>query len=89
LRGTFGIHIAKIAAAFKLDVEDRLASIIPAKADTGDDDRSFRRLYLYTVDGIILVGSPPKVPEHWQRKPQRKSWPRARDGTLGWIVLLR
>ena len=46
--GTFGIHVAKIAAAFKQDVEDRLASILPANAnaDTGDDDRLFRRLYL-------------------------------------------
>lgn len=48
LRGTFGIHVAKIAAAFKLDVEDRLASILPAnaEADTGGDDRLFRRLHL-------------------------------------------
>ena len=48
LRGTFGVHVAKIAAAFKLDVEDKLASILPANADadTGDDDRLFRRLYL-------------------------------------------
>jgi hypothetical protein len=48
LRGTFGIHVAKIAAAFKLDVEDQLASILPANAnaDTGDDDRLFRRLHL-------------------------------------------
>ncbi len=47
LRGTFGIHVAKVAAAFKLDVEDRLASILPANADddTGDDDRLFRKLY--------------------------------------------
>jgi hypothetical protein len=47
-RGTFGIHVANIAAAFKLDVEDRLASILPANADadTGDDDRLFRKLYL-------------------------------------------
>jgi hypothetical protein len=39
---------ARIATAFKLDVEDRLASILPANADTdnGDDDRLFRRLYL-------------------------------------------
>ncbi len=46
LRGTFGIHVAKIAAAFKLDVEDRLTSILPANADvdTGDDDRLFGRL---------------------------------------------
>ena len=48
LRGTFGVHVARIAAAFKLDVEDRLASILPANGDTdtGDDDRLFRRLYL-------------------------------------------
>lgn len=48
LRGTFGIHVAKVAAAFKLDVEDRLASILPANADadTGDDDRLFRGLCL-------------------------------------------
>lgn len=46
--GTFGIHVAKIAAAFKQDVEDRLASIQPANAnaDTGDDDRLFRKLHL-------------------------------------------
>lgn len=48
LRGTFGVHVARIAAAFKLDVEDRLASILPANADadTGDDDRLFGRLHL-------------------------------------------
>jgi hypothetical protein len=48
LRGTFGIHVAKIAATFKLDVEDRLASIVPANAetDTADDDRLFGRLFL-------------------------------------------
>ena len=47
LWGTFDIHVAKIAAAFKLDVEDRLAAILPANADadTGDDDRLFRKLY--------------------------------------------
>jgi hypothetical protein len=46
LRGTFGVHVAKIAAQFKLDVEDHLASILPANAesDTGDDDRPLRRL---------------------------------------------
>jgi hypothetical protein len=44
----FGIHVAKIAAAFKLDVEDRLASILPtnADADTGDDDWLLRKLNL-------------------------------------------
>lgn len=48
LRGTFGVHVARIAAAFKLDVEDRLASILPANADvdTGDDGRLFCRLHL-------------------------------------------
>lgn len=48
LRGTFGVHVARIAAAFKLDVEDRLASILPANADadTGEDDRLFRSLHL-------------------------------------------
>ena len=48
LRGTFGIHVAKIAAAFKLDVEDRLASILPANADadTDEDDRLFRKINL-------------------------------------------
>jgi hypothetical protein len=30
MRGTFGIHVAKIAAEFKLDVGDRLAEILPA-----------------------------------------------------------
>jgi hypothetical protein len=39
--------VVRIAAAFKL-VEDRLASILPANADadTSDDDRLFRKLYL-------------------------------------------
>jgi hypothetical protein len=32
VRGTFGIHLAKIAAEFKLDIEDRLAEILPAEA---------------------------------------------------------
>jgi hypothetical protein len=38
MRGTFGVHVAKIAAEFKLDVEDRLAAILPARADTDSDD---------------------------------------------------
>jgi hypothetical protein len=40
--------VAKIATAFKLDVEDRLASILPANidADIGEDDRLFRKLNL-------------------------------------------
>jgi hypothetical protein len=48
LRGAFGIHAAKIASTFKLDVEDRLAPILPtnADADIGEDDRLFRKLNL-------------------------------------------
>jgi len=40
--------VAKNRRAFKLDVEDRLAYILPANADadSGDDDRLFRRLCL-------------------------------------------
>lgn len=33
LRGVFGIHIARIAAQFNLDIEDRLASILPPNAN--------------------------------------------------------
>lgn len=33
LRGTFGVHLAQIAAHFKLDIEDGLASILPARAE--------------------------------------------------------
>ena len=35
LRGVFGIHIAKLAAEYGLDVEDDLASILPAQDDDG------------------------------------------------------
>ena len=31
MRGTFGVHVARIATEFKLDVEDKLATILPAK----------------------------------------------------------
>ena len=34
LRGVFGIHIAQLAAQHGLDVEDQLASILPAKDDS-------------------------------------------------------
>jgi len=27
MRGTFGVHLARVATQFKLDVEDKLASI--------------------------------------------------------------
>lgn len=33
LRGVFGIHIARLAAAYGFDVEDELASILPEVAD--------------------------------------------------------
>lgn len=40
MRGTFGIHLAKIATQFKLDIEDQLATILPASAEgDSDDDR--------------------------------------------------
>jgi hypothetical protein len=38
--------VAKIAAAFKLDVEDRLVSCPNSDADTGEDDRLFPKLNL-------------------------------------------
>lgn len=37
MRGTFGVHLARIAAQFRLDIEDQLASILPAK-DQEDSD---------------------------------------------------
>ena len=51
--GRNGVHHASwgfhswTAAAFKLDLEDRLASILPANADadSSDDDQPFRKLY--------------------------------------------
>jgi len=33
MRGVFGIHIARLAAAYGLDVEDQLASILPEPAE--------------------------------------------------------
>jgi len=36
LRGVFGIHLARIATAYGLDIEDQLASILPANANEGD-----------------------------------------------------
>jgi hypothetical protein len=33
MRGTFGVHLARIAAEFKLDIEDALATILPANAE--------------------------------------------------------
>ena len=33
LRGVFGIHIAKIAVTYGIDVEDDLASILPSDTE--------------------------------------------------------
>jgi len=33
MRGTFGVHLARIAAQFKLDIEDSLAAILPDPDD--------------------------------------------------------
>jgi hypothetical protein len=40
MRGTFGVHLARVAAQFKLDIEDKLASILPAKDEEGSDGRT-------------------------------------------------
>jgi hypothetical protein len=37
MRGTFGVHLARIAAQFHLDIEDQLASILPAEVQDKDD----------------------------------------------------
>lgn len=42
LRGVFGVHLAQLAAAFGLDIEDDLASILPV-SDDGEDGRSHHR----------------------------------------------
>jgi hypothetical protein len=31
MRGSFGVHLARVATQFKLDIEDKLASILPAQ----------------------------------------------------------
>ncbi len=33
LRGTFGVHVARLAAEYGLDIEDDLASILPGRDD--------------------------------------------------------
>lgn len=33
MRGTFGVHLARVAAMFRLDVEDDLATILPASTE--------------------------------------------------------
>jgi hypothetical protein len=41
MRGTFGIYLAQIAAQFRLDIEDRLAAVLPAKAEGDESPRRF------------------------------------------------
>ena len=40
LRGVFGIHLAKLAAAYGLDVEDDLARILPTVAEGEDAEET-------------------------------------------------
>jgi hypothetical protein len=40
MRGTFGVQLARIATQFKLDIEDNLASILPAKDEESSDGRA-------------------------------------------------
>jgi hypothetical protein len=37
MRGTLGVHLARIAAQFRLDIQDQLASILPAKDEEDSD----------------------------------------------------
>lgn len=37
MRGTFGVHLARLATQFRLDVEDKLASILPAEDEESSD----------------------------------------------------
>ena len=43
LRGVFGIHLAKLAVRYGLDVEDGLAQILPASDTEGADPRPRRK----------------------------------------------
>lgn len=40
LRGVFGIHVAKIAVAYGIDVEKELASILPEEDNNEDKHRN-------------------------------------------------
>ncbi|MCG3145010.1 MAG: hypothetical protein HONDAALG_02551 [Gammaproteobacteria bacterium] len=44
MRGVFGVHIAHLAAAFGLDVEGEVASILPGVAAHDDTDAPERSL---------------------------------------------
>lgn len=37
MRGTSGVHLARIATQFKLDIEDKLAAILPEKDEEDSD----------------------------------------------------
>jgi hypothetical protein len=43
LRGTFGIHIARLSAEYGLDIEDELASILPERDESERVSRTRRR----------------------------------------------
>ena len=38
LRGVFGVHIARISSAYGIDVEDTLATILPANPDSEESE---------------------------------------------------
>ena len=38
MRGVFGIHVARLAVAYGLDVDEPLASVLPLDPDADDDD---------------------------------------------------
>lgn len=68
LRGTFGVHLAKIAAQFKLDMEDGLASILPAM--------------LMPISGTMTVYFGTLVSEALRQKPLVEGHP-GRGGRRG------
>jgi Family of unknown function (DUF6650) len=39
MRGVFGVHLARIAVRFRLDVEDDLATLLPAEAEGNSDNQ--------------------------------------------------
>jgi len=49
VRGVFGIHIAKIAASYKLDIENDLASILPDIEDDGVEIPEMKKFERYRM----------------------------------------
>jgi hypothetical protein len=62
MREMFGVLLAKIAAEFKLDVEDRLAEIMPAMANTDSDDDDARRPVRRARDRLLKKGQVKTLP---------------------------